>query len=337
MHVYPRLSIDAPPDLVVAAEALAMSINRDCEFVPPAGRTLTLSWRGGEPAAERVTLAAHAWNLWIDASEPTRAAAEPPAAMAAAARSVSVHYSAQCSLEHLTHGRTGPEPLALNLVTLDEPSETPPTPERVALGTLHLAGCGAIGEAAAGTFVHLPVTGTLYAVDHDTLDDGNLHRYVLGLAEDVGKSKPTLIARAFEGHPLEVVQVPTHWGKDSRTAPGRDTVLSALDTKQGRIELQAGLPRELFNAWTQPQDIGVSRHQRFGETMPGVSCLAAALATERDRADRDRSRGAGASGRSVRHTGSSRRRPAPSRCLAGEPPSATSLRCWSLGGALAIG
>lgn len=62
------------------------------------------------------------------------------------------------------------------------------------------------------------------------------------------------------------------WGADERSAPGRDTVLAALDTKQGRIELQSGLPREIFNAWTQPEDVGVSRHQAFGEE-PCLACL----------------------------------------------------------------
>ena len=67
--------------------------------------------------------------------------------------------------------------------------------------------------------------------------------------------------------------VASRWGADERTAPGRETIVSALDTKQGRIELQGGLPREIFNAWTQPEDIGVSRHQAFGET-PCLACLA---------------------------------------------------------------
>lgn len=116
----------------------------------------------------------------------------------------------------------------------------------------------------------MPLSGTLHAVDHDPLDKGNLQRYLLAGSADVRASKPSLIKRALAGTELKVEQVPTLWGADARTAPGRASVLAALDTKQGRIELQAGLPGELFNAWTQPRDLGVSRHQAFGAEL----CLA---------------------------------------------------------------
>jgi hypothetical protein len=271
-RLYPRLSIEAPGELAARAAGIALAINEGCDLGAPAGRTLTLSWCAGEPAAERVTVAADRWNLWLDHGQPNCGAAEAPAAMAAAALGLGALFRAVFA-QHLTHPRMGPEPLAMNLITLQEPADTPPTPDCVTLGTLHLAGCGAVGESTAATLAQLPVTGTLYAVDDDLLDVGNLQRYVLALAADVRAAKPALISRAFEGHPLEVVEVNARWGEDERTAPGREKVLCALDTKQGRIDIQAGEHRELFNAWTQPQDIGVSRHQRFGDD-PCLACLA---------------------------------------------------------------
>lgn len=157
-------------------------------------------------------------------------------------------------------------------MTLDSVSEVPPLPEGVQLGTVHLAGCGAIGQAVVATLAAIPVAGTLVAVDHDSIDLGNLQRYVLALDGDVDADKPTLIHRALADHRIDVQPVSTRWGADARSGPGCETVLSALDTKQGRIELQAGLPREIFNAWTQPEDIGVSRHQAFGRE-PCLACL----------------------------------------------------------------
>ncbi|MCW3033120.1 MAG: hypothetical protein JWM60_1465 [Solirubrobacterales bacterium] len=271
-RLYPRLSIAAPPELATAAAELARAINAGCELGAATGRTLTLTWCGGEPTADRVTVAADAWNVRVDHGEPSAGPAEPPAAMAAAALGIGALFRSLFA-PHVAHPRTAAEPFALNLVTLGPPAETPETPAQVELGVVHLAGCGAVGQSAAAVLAQLPVRGTLVAVDHDPLDEGNLQRYLLALAADVGAAKPALIARAFEDHELEVVPVPTRWGEDEHTAPGRETVLSALDSKQGRIELQAGLPRELFNAWTQPVDVGVSRHQRFGED-PCLACLA---------------------------------------------------------------
>jgi hypothetical protein len=39
-----------------------------------------------------------------------------------------------------------------------------------------------------------------------------------------------------------------------------------------RIEVQAALPGPIYNAWTQPADIGFSRHENFGEE-PCLACL----------------------------------------------------------------
>jgi hypothetical protein len=271
-RLYPRLSLDAPADLSEEASRLAQWVNPDCEFGQPRGRPLTLTWRGGDADADRVTVAAENWNLALDGAEAATEPAAPPAAMAAAALGIGELFRALFA-DLLVHGRTTPAPFALSLITLGEPTTEPTLPESVELGEVHLAGCGAIGQAVAATLRELPVTGTLYAVDHDTLDEGNLQRYLLAGATDLGRTKPALIEQAFAEHPLAVEPVESKWGTDPRSAPGRETVLAALDTKQGRIDLQAGLPRELFNAWTQPADLGVSRHQAFGQA-PCLACLA---------------------------------------------------------------
>jgi hypothetical protein len=273
---YPRLSLDAPDELAETAAALARTINAGCEFGPPRGRANTLSWRGGEPTATRVTVSAEGWNLSIDGAEPAPVGANPLAAMAAATLGIGELFRALFA-DLLPHGRREPSPFAIDLLTLADVSSAPGVPEpalpdSVDLGTVHLAGCGAIGQAFVAALRELPVTGTLVAVDHDDLDEGNLQRYVLSASADVNTAKPALIARALAGHGLTVEQVEGRWGEDERTGPGQQTVVSALDSKQGRIELQAGLPKEIFNAWTQPEDIGVSRHQAFGSD-PCLACL----------------------------------------------------------------
>lgn len=270
-RLYPRLGLDAPEELISAARSLAQAINPGVAFGPPRGRALHLSWRGGEPEAERVTVFAEGWNLMIDGTEPAVAGANPLAAMAAAAIGVGELFRALFA-DRLAHPRTGPVPFALNLLTLGEPEEAPSLPARVDLGTVHLAGCGAIGQAFVTALRELPVAGTLVAVDHESLDEGNLQRYLLGTGADIGVAKPTLIERALAESNVAVEPIEARWGAEERTGPGQNTVIAALDSKQGRIELQAGLPHELFNAWTQPADIGVSRHQAFGVD-PCLACL----------------------------------------------------------------
>jgi hypothetical protein len=268
---YPRLAVDAPDDLAGEVTALARRVNPRCEFGPPKGRPLVLSWRGGEPAADRVTVSAEGWKVAVDDQAPASSAAVAPAAMAAAALGVGELFRGLFA-DYLEHPRAGSEPLAFNLVTFGDPEILPAPPGPVDIGTVYLAGCGAVGQATVATLRELDLTGALYAVDHDSLDPGNLQRYLLSGAADVRTGKTELIYRALAQHGLDVTQIPTSWGASEETAPGRETVLVALDSKQGRIELQAGLPREIFNAWTQPADIGVSRHQLFGKE-PCLACL----------------------------------------------------------------
>jgi hypothetical protein len=271
-RLYPRIGIDATEELTEAARELARSINPSCTFGLPLGRAMVLSWRGGVPNGDRVTVATEEWSAIVDGEQPAQRGANPLAGMAAAALGIGELFRA-LFCDRLSHGRTAATPFRLDLLTLDTPKDAPPLPDQINLGTVHLAGCGAVGQAFVAALRELPVSGTLVAVDHETLDEGNLQRYLLGGAADVGIAKPILIEGALGEGDLAVEPVATLWGADERSAPGRETVISALDSKQGRIELQGGLPREIFNAWTQPEDIGVSRHQHFGED-PCLACLA---------------------------------------------------------------
>jgi hypothetical protein len=49
-------------------------------------------------------------------------------------------------------------------------------------------------------------------------------------------------------------------------------VLSAVDTAKARIEIQASLPRVIYNGWTQRGEAGVSRHH-FLSPLACLACL----------------------------------------------------------------
>lgn len=271
-RLYPNLVLDAPSGLRHEAIVLARKIHPTITIPDEPAADVELVWGAGDPAAERVSVSCDGWTIRLDDPAATAASCIAAVAMAAAAIGMSEVFRVVFA-EQLERGaRDTVTPWTLNLVTAT--SETPdlPRPSDIDVGTVHLAGCGAVGEAAVAALATLRVRGTLVAVDHEKIDEGNLQRYVLALDDDVGRPKTNLIDRALKGSRLKVRKVPTRWGDDDRSGPGAETVLVAVDSKRDRVGVQASLPRVIYNAWTQPGEAGFSRHERFGED-PCLACL----------------------------------------------------------------
>ena len=128
------------------------------------------------------------------------------------------------------------------------------------VGSVVLAGGGAIGNAAVWALARTEVTGSVAIVDHECVDLGNLQRYVLAERDDEGKPKASALAGTFGG-------MLKARGYESRLAEFLqkkryriDNLLLALDSAKDRCAAQASLPRRIANAWTQPGDLGVSVH-----------------------------------------------------------------------------
>ena len=128
------------------------------------------------------------------------------------------------------------------------------------VGSCVLAGAGAIGNAVAWALSRTRVEGSIEIVDHESVDLGNLQRYVLAERDDekrrkalfvVGGFNGTLSASAHECTLAEFLQKKSH---------KVDNLLLALDSAKDRCAAQASLPRRVANAWTQPGDLGVSSH-----------------------------------------------------------------------------
>lgn len=281
-RLYPSLIIEAPGPLAEEARALALAINPNCELATD-GATVTLVFAdAAAPAAALVVVDAAGWNAFIDqVAEPGPASAA--AAMAAASIGMAAVFRNVFAEELAGRARIAAEPGGFNLLTLGEPIQLDvPISPTVTLGDVHLAGCGAIGQAAALTLANHSVSGTLFAVDHERTELSNAQRYLLMLAIDEDVRKPDLIRRIFHGTGIEVVSVPGRWAEDERARLAVDCVLTALDTLTDRIGVQAGLPRVIYNAWTQPGDLGWTRHERFG-TEECLACLCWPPGQRRDR------------------------------------------------------
>lgn len=270
-RLYPRLVLNGPADLRERGADLAVSINPVVDVAASGRVDGRWVWSRRTPRRSAIHATASGWNVGIDGSPIGPDRPEILAALAAAAIGMGEVFRAVFAAELGARGRTGPMPLAFNLLTLGPPERgLPSLASAPAFGRSHLAGAGAVGEAAALTLREAGAVGMLEAVDPQRVDLGNLQRYLLAFDRHVGMSKVEVLAEQLTGSGITVEQVPTIWGADARTQAPAETVLAALDSIAGRIELQASLPRRIYNAYTQPLDIGWSRHETFGDD----ACLA---------------------------------------------------------------
>lgn len=152
-------------------------------------------------------------------------------------------------------------------------SHNPPLAS-VRLDDVHLVGAGAIGNGALWALSRMPCLGTLHVVDHEKISDSNLQRYVMLVASDRMKDKAALAKEWFtpSKNRLNIVPHVKDWASHIASIKEHKagTVLSAVDSAEARIQIQASLPKVIFNGWTQRGEAGVSRHWFLGER----ACLA---------------------------------------------------------------
>lgn len=136
-----------------------------------------------------------------------------------------------------------------------------PTPSNVDIGTANvLCGVGAVGQAVVWALGRSPVRGDLDLVDHESVELDNMQRYVLTAVSDDGRLKTTLAARHIGEH-LRVQEHAVRWSEFvARQGYAWNRVVCAVDSAGARRQVQASLPRWICNAWTQPGDLGISRH-----------------------------------------------------------------------------
>jgi len=281
-RVYPTIRLCGPQPLVERAARTITLINPRAEILDE-GAAVDWTLRLGPPtdAPREVAVSASGWNVYVDSEPQDQVRAAPAAVLAAAALGVGELFRGVFCRELGDRGRHTRTPWGVNLVSLGAPS---PVPEERAIGAdvgvFALVGAGAIGQAAILTVAVQQARGRVLVIDPERVTLSNLQRYVLTLDSDVGAVKTELAARAAQGTDLEVAQAPAAW--DATVLEGAEPVLVAVDSTDDRIAIQASLPAAVFNAYTQPADLGWSRHERFGED----ACLACVYWPDRPRPDR---------------------------------------------------
>lgn len=157
----------------------------------------------------------------------------------------------------------------------DEGNNGPSLPRSVQLpGDAVLVGLGAVGHGVLWALGRSSLTGRLHVVDPETIELSNLQRYVLGQRSDDGRPKTEIAESALAMSGLKPVSHASGWAEFvDREGYDWPFVLVAVDSAGDRRAVQAALPGWVGNAWTQPGDLGVSAHSRFGGEGACVSCL----------------------------------------------------------------
>lgn len=270
-RLYPRIRLSGPEELVRKARHEITLVNPLAVVAETVNHIdATLAYHATATGDADVSVIASAWTVGVDANCNSEVPATAPAALAAAALGVGELFRVVFAEELGRRGRRGPQPGRINLVTLGEASDVPSQLRPPELGEFALVGAGAIGQAAALTLAASGARGTMVTVDHEPIELSNLQRYVLARDGDVGATKVDLLRDRLASSEIDVVPVACRWHVE--VADRFRPTLVALDSAEDRIAIQAALPGPIYNAWTQPADVGWSRHETFGDD-PCLACL----------------------------------------------------------------
>src|SRR6266446_8196192 len=142
-----------------------------------------------------------------------------------------------------------------------------PRTESVDCGVTHLVGAGAIGNATIWALQHSPaIAGTIVIVDAEPVELSNLQRYCLTDQRSIDAFKVDITAAVLEQSAIKCVPYRGRWGEylAENNVWVINRVAVAVDSAEDRCAVQAALPERILNAWTQPGDLGISRHLTFG-------------------------------------------------------------------------
>lgn len=268
-RLYPRLFLRGHNSDAQAASLcdLAQSINPDIEMAPEKDATFSIVVGDdvAAPPSPFIAVGCHGWRGMVGTDLLPVADSGNPfgAGVAAALAAANVFRHVFISADLLDSSA---------VLTAIPDGESLPPPTKADLGPANVVcGLGAVGQAVVWALARVPVRGDLDLVDDESVELDNMQRYVLTAVPDEGQLKTTLAARHL-GEQLRVREHAVPWSEFvALQGYAWDRVVCGVDSAGGRRQVQASLPRWICNAWTQPGDLGISRHA-FGRGAC-VACL----------------------------------------------------------------
>lgn len=155
----------------------------------------------------------------------------------------------------------------------------------VQLGRIHIAGAGAVGNAFSYALALLPVDGRLTVIDPKPVTGGVLNRCLcftaadinahkaIKLAEWIGCTNPALIADGYVG---------TIADYRAQQSGEIHCLVSGIDSRSGRRQLQDELPLEVFDASTTGIEEVVFHHNQILADGACLACIYPETPGERD-------------------------------------------------------
>jgi molybdopterin/thiamine biosynthesis adenylyltransferase len=132
--------------------------------------------------------------------------------------------------------------------------KNPPLPSSIDLGDLSIVGVGAGGGVAAYTLASLHgLHGRLNLIDPDEVKPGNMNRYLYALDADSTWNTPKVevvrrLFKHFQKLDVQMYQCSYQELKESEKIDIKDVVLSTVDTKETRRNIQWDMPRVILDA-----------------------------------------------------------------------------------------
>ena len=197
--------------------------------------------------------------------------------------------AAQVLLHALDLAGASYKPMPPHRFNLLDHNSTPygdPPLESINIPEAYLVGVGAVGSACLYALAHLPgLTGEIHLIDNESVDEGNLNRYVLVRRSDLACPKVDVGTLAFSGHGLAAVPHEMTYDQFARKSQRSvDLLLTPVDSEEGRCALAKELPRRIINAATGGTTVTLSTHG-FADGKACLHCLYLPKANQRSRSD----------------------------------------------------
>ncbi len=182
---------------------------------------------------------------------------------------VSIEIRDEFIYDFITHGKG------------DQPVKDPVLPTFLDLD-LTMIGCGGVAQAIVFALNQFDLRGRITLIDPDFIDESNKQRYPLAFNENVGMKKVLYLSKYLMDYSNNLLTILEHISTYEEAISineslfKRKEVFISVDNKKTRINLQAALPKIIWNAWTDTQAntlrYGIALHDFTDE----YQCLACA-------------------------------------------------------------
>jgi hypothetical protein len=262
-RLYPTLAMEGPAQPVEQLRKLAHEINPKIEFADVTRATVNIAIGESKTRNRRpsIFVGSDRWTALLSRSQPqiVGESRNPFGAGAAACLAMAATFR-----ELFMEGANVERQLRFPVI----PRTLQPTrlSNEAGVRTI-LVGVGAIGNSFLWAMSRVRPVPPLTLIDPEVLEPSNLQRYILATPSDIQVPKVDIGKRLIPTAEVHIAD----WESFVRDRGHKHTrVVVAVDSARDRIAVQASLPKMIFNAWTQPGDLGVSAH----DFLSAGACLA---------------------------------------------------------------